>query len=188
MAHILCKLYVVCQEDEIMRKKSGFTLIELIIVIGMISLLTSIAIPAVMKWLPNYRLKAAARDLYSNMQKAKMEAVKSNKDVLIGFVVGTYDPAGGIGSYRVFVDDSPANGVFDVGEQILVQVNMPKNVSLYYNNFTGNTAGYNSRGLPWIYNLGSVRFQNNNSRYYQASLSFAGNVKIKKSNDGAAWN
>ena len=47
-----------------MRKKSGFTLIELIIVIGMISLLTSIAIPAVMKWLPNYRLKAAVRDLY----------------------------------------------------------------------------------------------------------------------------
>jgi type IV fimbrial biogenesis protein FimT len=185
-------MYKVCQEDEMMRKqlrkKSGFTLIELIIAIGMISILTAIAIPNVMSWLPNYRLKAAARDLYSNMQKAKMEAVKSNKDVLIGFVVGTYDPAGVIGSYQVFVDDSPANGAFDAGEQVLVQVNMPKNVSMYYNNFTDDTAGYNSRGLPWTYNLGSVRFQNNNSRYYQASLSFAGNVKIKTSNDGETWN
>jgi len=174
-----------------MRKKlhrnSGFTLIELMIVIGMIGILTAISVPAVMKWLPNYRLKAAARDLYSNMQKAKMEAVKRNTDVLIIFTSGTYVPAGGIGSYQVFVDDSPKDGTFNTGEQVLAQVNMPVNVSLYYNNFTGNTAGYNPRGLPctaW----GRVELRNNHSRYYKASLSPAGNVKITTSNDGATWN
>jgi len=175
-----------------MRKKrgrnSGFTLIELIIAIGMISILSAIAIPSAMKWLPNYRLKAAARDLYSNMQKAKVEAVKRNTDVLIIFTSGTYASAGGIGSYQVFVDDSPKDSVFNAGEQVLAQVNMPKNVSLYNNNFPGNTAGYNSRGLPCTA-LGSVYFQNNHLRYYRVSLSTAGNVKITTNNDGGTtWN
>jgi len=182
-----------------MRKKrgrnSGFTLIELIIAIGMISILSAIAIPSAMKWLPNYRLKAAARDLYSNMQKAKVEAVKRNTDVLIIFTSGTYASAGGIGSYQVFVDDGGTdinpgiadNQIRDGDEKILAQVNMPKNVSLYDVSFTGNIAGYNSRGLPCT-SLGSVYFQNNQSRYYRVSLSTAGNVKITTSNDGATWN
>lgn len=172
-----------------LRRNSGFTLIELMIVIGMIGILTAISVPAVMKWLPNYRLKAAARDLYSNMQKAKIEAVKRNADVLIIFTSGTYASAGGIGSYQVFVDDSPKDGAFNAGEQVLAQVNMPKNVSLYkISGLTGNTnAGFNSRGLPCTA-LGSVEFQNNHSRYYKVSLSTAGNVKITKSTDGATWN
>lgn len=168
-------------------ENSGFTLIELMIAIAIIGIMTAIAVPAVMNWLPNYRLKAAARDLYSNMQKAKIEAVKSNKDALISFVAGTYVPAGRIGSYQVFVDDSPVNGAFDAGEQVLAQINMPKNVSLYFNNFSGNTAGFNSRGLPCS-GLGSVQLKNNNSRYYKISLSSAGNIKIRKSNDGTTWN
>ncbi len=85
--------------------------------------------------------------------------------------------------------DSPVNGVFDAGEKVLAQVNMPQNVSLYnITGFTGNTtAGFDSRGLPCTL-LGRVEFQNNNSIYYQVSLSTAGNVKIKRSNDGATWN
>jgi len=175
-----------------MRKKlhrnSGFTLIELMIVIGMIGILTAISVPAVMKWLPNYRLKAAARDLYSNMQKAKMEAVKRNTNVFIVFRARDYAPAGRVGSYQVFVD---VDGSF---EPVSAQINMPVNVSLYKNNFPSNTAGYNSRGLPCTtlpcpaLGNGSVYFQNNQSRYYRVALSTAGNVKITKSIDGATWN
>ncbi|WP_299978201.1 GspH/FimT family pseudopilin [Desulfobacula sp.] len=185
-----------------MRKKvcrnSGFTLIEVMIVIGMIGILSAISIPSAMKWLPNYRLKAAARDLYSNMQKAKVEAVKRNTDVLIKFTSEAYAPAGGKGSYQVFVDDGGTdinpgiadNQIRDGDEQVLAQVNMPKNVSLYdIIGLTGNTtAGYNSRGLPCTA-LGSVYFQNNHSRYYRVALSTAGNVKITTNNDGGTtWN
>ncbi|MEN8211745.1 MAG: GspH/FimT family pseudopilin [Thermodesulfobacteriota bacterium] len=174
-----------------MHKNSGFTLIELIIVIGMISILSAIAIPSTMKWLPNYRLKAEARNLYSNMQKAKLEAVKRKQDVLISFVAGTYDPAGQIGSYQVFVhNDADNDGAYSGGGeigQILIQKNMPKNVTLYFNNFIvdtiANTAGYNPRGLPagtW----GKVRLRNNKSRYYQLEMSPAGAVKISQNIDG----
>jgi type IV fimbrial biogenesis protein FimT len=53
----------------------GFTLIELLVVIGMMAALALIAIPAFSAWMPEYRLKQAARELYSNIQRAKMGAV-----------------------------------------------------------------------------------------------------------------
>jgi hypothetical protein len=123
--------------------------------------------------------------MVSNFQKAKMEAVKRNTDVVIAFTTGAYVPSGHVGSYRIFVDDDN-DGTFDAGERIVAQVNMPKNVSLYTTNFTGDTTGYNSRALPW--KLGSVKIRNNNSRYYKASLSAAGNIKLRMSSNGTNWN
>jgi type IV fimbrial biogenesis protein FimT len=57
----------------------GFTLIELLVVIGIMAALALISIPAFSAWLPEYRLKQAARELYSNIQRAKMGAVKANE-------------------------------------------------------------------------------------------------------------
>ena len=68
-----------------MNSKSGFTLIEVIVVMVIIAIMAAIAMPRFVDWLPNMRLKAAARDLYSNMQKARMLAVKSNKSTAIIF-------------------------------------------------------------------------------------------------------
>jgi type IV fimbrial biogenesis protein FimT len=152
------------------------------IVIGLISILSAIAIPSIMKWMPNYRLKAEARNLYSNMQKAKIEAVKRKQDVTILFNPETYDPAGQLGSYLVFIDSNGDDSV-DTGETILIQKNMPKNVTLYFNNFSANTTGYNPRGLP-VGNWGDVRLRNNQSRYYQLAMSPAGTVKISQNTTG----
>ena len=79
-------------------KKDGFSLLELMVTLAILAIATTIAIPSFTRWLPNYRLKSAARDVYSNMQLCKLGAVKHNTDWAIVF-----DP--GANNYFVCSDD-----------------------------------------------------------------------------------
>lgn len=81
---------VYIMRDKISKEKrqSGFTALELLVTIGIIGILAAITIPGFMTWLPNYRLKGAARDIYSNLQLAKMGAIRSNADRTITFGPG----------------------------------------------------------------------------------------------------
>lgn len=166
-------------------KHSGFSMIELMTTIAIIGILSGIAIPSLINLAPNYRLKAAVRELYSDMQNARIEAIKTNFNATILFQPGTYSPAGQVGNYRISID-SNGNGSYDAGETI--QKSMPKNVSLISTSFDGNTAGFTPRGISLEVISPNVQLQNNQSRYYKITLSPAGALRINTSNDGETWN
>ena len=92
---------------------AGVTLIELIIVVTVILILSAVAVPGYISWLPRYRLNSATDDLLSVLQQAKMRAIKENADVVVDF-----DPNGSgnpDGRFIVFVDngnDGHRNGKF----------------------------------------------------------------------------
>ncbi len=65
--------------------ENGLTLIEVINVLAIVSILIAISFPVIKSWLPNYRLRAAARDLYSNFQRAKLEAIRSSGECAVYF-------------------------------------------------------------------------------------------------------
>jgi type IV fimbrial biogenesis protein FimT len=166
---------------------SGFTLLEVLIVVGIFAITAAIAVPGIMNWLPDYRLKGAARDLYSNMQKARSEAVKRNTNVGISFNTVVFPATGG--GYTVFVDDGKGGGtagdaVRHSDEDILFQVEMPPSCSLVETTFTSDATGYNSRGLTLRSRIGHVEIRNRNPNWYGIFLSISGYPDIRRSSTG----
>lgn len=178
---------------EKMKRINGFTLLEVIIVVAIIGIMSAIAIPAINSWLPNYRLKSAARDVYSIMQRARMMAVKTNKDTAVIFdpvnnkfelcdnwVAGACagslqmtnfaDVGNGVGYGHGSAATSVPGGAFPGDD---VSYSSPANV-----------ATFNSRGIG---NAGYVYLdhQNNNSTYAVGSLS-SGSIRILKW-QGGGW-
>ena len=68
-----------------MHKNSGFTLIEILTVIAIIAVVSSIVLPNVIAWLPRYRLNSGAEDIQSTLQLARLGAIKENADATVTF-------------------------------------------------------------------------------------------------------
>ena len=90
-----------------MTRNTGFTLVDVVATVSVLGIVVTIAIPAFSTWLPDQRLKTAARDLYSNMQLMKVGAIKSNAQWAIVFDAGATP-----GRYFICSDDG-ANDTWD---------------------------------------------------------------------------
>jgi Tfp pilus assembly protein FimT len=66
-------------------RMAGFTKLELLVVIVILGISTSLAIPGFSNWLNSYRLKGAARDLYSSLYYAKSWAVRDRGEWAVEF-------------------------------------------------------------------------------------------------------
>jgi prepilin-type N-terminal cleavage/methylation domain-containing protein len=155
----------------VMKKKSGFTLLELIIVIVILGILTAIGVPNYLSWLPKYRLKSAARDLYSNMQLAKMTAVKSNQDCTVTY---STDPdqyvLSGALSKTVVLEDYGSG----------VNFNGPGNETFADATITFNSRGTSNAGYAYLSNSG-------NTAYYKVGPLSSGVIKLQRWVGGSSW-
>lgn len=177
--------------------QNGFSLVELMVVLGVMSLLALASIPAVLDWLPNQRCKAAARDIYANFQKAKVTAIKTNINCAITFgqdVNGTnYD--------YVIYTDSNENCEYDASEPIIDMVLLSSYPGVVFDTsdpegngaVNGLTFIDNDAGLPTIafqptavptdnnggIANGTVYIRNTRNLNYKITISTAGNVAIE---------
>jgi type IV fimbrial biogenesis protein FimT len=67
------------------KRESGFTLVEVMIVVAVFGIMAAIAIPAFMKLLPGMRLNGAARMVMGDLMAARMKAVKLNQLTKVSF-------------------------------------------------------------------------------------------------------
>jgi len=74
-----------------MKKKqiSGFTLLELMIVVAIIGVIASMAAPSFLNTIERTRLKEAAESLKSDLLFAKTEAIKRSQNITVSVVKGT---------------------------------------------------------------------------------------------------
>lgn len=179
------------------KNNHGFSLVEVIIVLVIIGVLSAIAYPGVSKWIPSYRLKEASRDLFTNMQKAKIEAVKENKDWAIYFDVAN-------DRYYVCSDagaDDDWTAIADNTVEMTINFSQYKNGIGYGTgnatlsvpggalpgdsvSYTSNVVTFTPEGLGL---LGYVYLENeNNTSTYAVGTSIGGVIKLKKWM-GAAW-
>lgn len=168
-------------------RQTGFTLTELMITIGVFSILAGIAVPGFLKLRPDFQLRSAARDLLSGFQLAKMTAVRSGHNCAITF---NQAAEGDTYSYVVF-RDADNDLEYDTGVDVVVK--KVKWTDYDYVSVTGNTLATNDDGLPAIafrsnglprnntggFGAGTVSLKNTNDKTKDVVLSPAGNIRIE---------
>jgi prepilin-type N-terminal cleavage/methylation domain-containing protein len=70
-----------------MQRSRGFSLIELLVVLGIIGVSAAIAVPNVISYLRTYRIRSAAQELATNINVARTRAILKSGNYGVDFVV-----------------------------------------------------------------------------------------------------
>jgi len=99
------------------RSERGFTVVELITVVGIMMVITAIATPSFYYWLPKYRLSAGARQIAADLQLARMKAISQNTSYRLRFTdTDIYEMQKNDGGWAV----APGHGSVKLPEGITV--------------------------------------------------------------------
>lgn len=171
-------------------RNHGLTLVELIVVVWIVGILAIITATSfdITGWLDRYRLRNSAKMLFINMQKARMNAIKENRDWAIRFDIAN-------SAYCFQIKDSGGKWT-DQGNAI----QLDKNVSYGHGSaihdataaedpfpsdepsaavtFTGDRATFDTRGLPG--KSGFCYLASDNGLTYAIGTNTAGVIKLRK--------
>jgi prepilin-type N-terminal cleavage/methylation domain-containing protein len=173
----------VLMKKKAFRNGKGFTLIELMIVICILSILLGAFSSAMIRWLPNYRFNSYVRNLQSAVQFARLSAVKGKADVFLQFDKANRE-------YRAFLDDTSDmvnRGKLDAGDTSLGTLDMPKGaefVVLFGTSDSLVESVFDSRGVSNL--SGDICMKSSSEMYKGVRMTLAGNSRIIRSGDGGA--
>jgi type II secretory pathway pseudopilin PulG len=144
---------------------------ELLVVVAVLGILAAAAIPAFSAWLPGYKLKASAQDLYSSLQSTKLRAIRQNTVTGVSFYAGPdrylhtgtgVDRTVDLTSYKYGIGfEGPSGQTFDV------------------NYLSFDMRGFSNGGYAYLSNA-------DHTAYYRIGALSTGVVRIQKWS-GAAW-
>jgi prepilin-type N-terminal cleavage/methylation domain-containing protein len=156
-----------------MRNNSGFTLIELAVIIAIAGILAGIAVPSFVGWLPKYRLYSSADDIQALVQNARLRAVKENARVA---VLLDPDNDGLDGDYLAFVDlDSDWNR--DAGETLVMQGEVSSGIRIIGTGYANHRFSFNSRGMC-LEGSGNISLRNSKGRTKSVNIEMTGSSRI----------
>ena len=102
-------------------KVGGFTLIEALVVIFLISLISAITAPGIVKWRTAAKLRGAAENLKGDLELAKLKAIQENGPVAVNFAAT---------GYEIFRDNGATSGVHEADEKHFGRRSLPKGIKI----------------------------------------------------------
>ncbi|MEA1900081.1 MAG: GspH/FimT family protein [Thermodesulfobacteriota bacterium] len=152
-------------------KQSGFTLIEMMIIIAIMAIFAGIAIPNYLVWLPKHRLNGAARQVMGDLMWARMQAVSQNNEFRVFFDLSINDH-----KYTI-LDDDDNDGNIDGDEWT-----QTKDIQSEYSDVTFSASAnpiFYPRGIAYGSTITLTSSADSNLKKY-VKVAPTGRVKIDK--------
>lgn len=168
------------QQNLKMKKQNGFTIYELLTVIGIIAVLAIIAAPNMISWRGELKLRGASNNLKADLQMAKLRAWREMTIVAVVFNAN---------GYNIFIDNgaggNAGNWNLDADETVIRKRQLPAGVRIALPttfDSPNNRTRFDGRGLPDIATLsnkgltGAVTLQNSKGNQMLVTINRLGRI------------
>ena len=158
-----------------MRHSSGFTLLELMITVAIVGIIAVGTIPNIIRWRNNQQVAQSARQIYSDLQTAKTEAIKNNRLACVSFDTGN-------NTYKVFLNRGGDPHKFDANDQLIEQKSLSPGVEM-------DSAAFHTQGTVATFSrMGFARNFSNADNHGQVEISLAGGGRKSTVSVGVSGN
>ncbi|MFO7839200.1 MAG: GspH/FimT family pseudopilin [Desulfosalsimonadaceae bacterium] len=146
------------------RSGEGFTLLELMTAVAVISIMTAIAMPDFLAWQRSARLRSAVRGLITDLSMARSRAVNTGNDVISSFSRR---------GYQITVDKN-GNNKADAADERLRNKTYPTGVSMSATTFYKEKALFHPSGSV---NGGTIYLGRDAAPEMKVVVNFAGRIR-----------
>ena len=165
----------------------GFTLVELLVAVAIVTALLAAGAPAFHEWLGAYELANQAKHLAETMTRARTEAIRTNYRVSVCKSPDQrqcVDAGGWEQGFLVFVDENE-NGRIDAGERILEIDGRPsRGITITANRPVDDYVSYTSLGsarmLSGALQMGTFTLCRHGQRAMHVVLANSGRVRTER--------
>lgn len=165
-------------------RQQAFSLIELMITVGIAGILLMLAAPQMSNFMKNDRLTSVANTLIVDLMLARSEAVKQNTPTILcpSSNQTTCDTGGNFGNGWILGIDSDSNGTLDNTETIL-KVQQAISPEITFSNASGNLSRiiFDSRGFtPTFLTSDVLSICDARANSYAKTISFSKTGRISR--------
>lgn len=154
-----------------MKNCRGFSLVELLVVLAVLSILCCISYPSLAGMSSRAKLKGEAMGLAGLLQKAKLEAVKFNAPVVVELQRE---------NYRIFCDNSRFKGYYgdwnqQEGEPLLAVHEFSEGIHMTSNFSQGKLRFNNTAGVK----AGTIKISDSDGQEIRIVLNSVGRIRVE---------